>query len=544
MGCALSHLKLWNMLISEPPEIKSFLIMEDDGRLDPGWRDAWNLAYKSLPAEWDCVYLGGVLPPNRQGFVNTLERVGPGLAKVLPNKFFGQKEPTTYFHFCAYAYVLSRQGAQKILQSILDRDGYWTSADHMVCNRVDKMNLYVLDPLVAGASQDNDPSYQSAQFNDFSRVDNFDSDLWNNDERFSPEEIQAQMAKGAPLQIGLTIVEVDQMIAVPAVVASAVPAVVASAVPVAVASPVPSVVPVPKKKSLGFVSLDVCKLDASSLYESCWLQDLFQTKFTIDSVSITDSLDNYDELVVVVIKTLWDKQLQWLDIIASNRTFKILHVADEYGSDPIDFYSWPQVTGVIRMYPRVDLPNDPKILVVPLGYHWQFRGNRDVPHLSTPELPFRDIMWSFAGTDWENRSKDMAVLQNIRPNFLKWFEDWNDPGQLKEEEYLSLLLSSKFVPCPRGQNVETYRFYEALDCGCIPLFINTPDNEAWLKLFEGKMPFLKLDSWMHAAALMQHFETNKEQMENYRRSILISWANYKMGLKEKVRLWLNKVSKN
>ena len=540
MGCALSHLKTWNMLISEPPEIKSFLIMEDDARLDPGWRDAWNTAYKSLPADWDCVYLGGVLPPNRQGFVNTLERVGPSLAKVLPNKFFGQNEPTSYFHFCAYAYVLSRQGAQKILQSILDRDGYWTSADHMICNRVDKMNLYVLDPLVAGASQDNDPSYQSAQFNDFSRVDNFDSDLWNNDERFSVEEIQAQMAKGAPLQIGLTIAEVDQMIAVAAPVPSV--AAVPSVVPIPSVAAIPSVVAVPsvvpKKKGLSFVSLDVCNLDASSLYESGWLQDLFQTKFTIDKVSITDSLDNYDDLVVVVIKTLWAEQIKWLNRIASERSFKILHLSDEYGTDPIDFYSWPQVTGVMRIYPRPDI-SDPKILVVPLGYHWQFRGNRDVPHLSTPELPFRDNMWSFAGTDWLNRSKDMAILQNIRPHYIKWFEDWNDPAQLKEEEYLSLLLSSKFIPCPRGQNVETYRFYEALDCGCIPLFINTPDNEAWLNLFEGKMPFLKLDSWMHAAALMQHFETNKEQMENYRRSILISWANYKMGLKEKVRVWLN-----
>ena len=190
------------------------------------------------------------------------------------------------------------------------------------------------------------------------------------------------------------------------------------------------------------------------------------------------------------------------------------------------------------MYPRPDIV-DPKVLVIPLGYHAQFRGNRDVPHLSTPELPFRDNTWSFAGTDWLNRANDMAILQNIGPHYVKWFAGWNDPGQLKEEEYVSLLLSSKFVPCPRGQNVETYRFYEALDCGCIPLFIKSSDNDLWLNIFEGKLPFLELESWMHAAALMQHFENNKEQMEKYRLSILISWTKYKMELKEKVRLWLN-----
>jgi len=530
MGCALSHLKLWNMLISEPPDIQSFLIMEDDARLAPGWREAWTTAYKSLPSGWDCVYLGGILPPNRVAFANSLERVGPGLCKVAPNKIFGQKEPNTYFHFCAYAYVLSRRGAEKILGSILERDGYWTSADHMVCNRVDRMNLFVLDPLVAGASQDDDPAYQSAQFNNFSRVDNFDSDLWNNDERFSMEEIQEQMSKGAPLQIGASIVEVDQALVNPPV-----------AVPVAASTPAPVPVHVvPKQKGPRFVSLDQCKVTTSSLYEGKWLQDLFQQEFIVEPVSISDPLEGYEQIIVIVIKTLWDKQLQWLSTLVSfGKKFQVIHLADEYGTDPIDYYSWPEVTGVLRIYTRPDLPKE-KVLVIPLGYHWQFRGNRDVPHLSTPDLPFRELNWSFAGTDWVERSKKMDPLNTIQPRYVKWFEGWNDPGQLKEDEYTSLLLNSKFVPCPAGQNVETYRFYEALDCGCIPLFLNEPTTETWLEIFNNEIPFLKIDSWEQAAGLMQHLLNDKEQMEQYRKTVLMTWAKYKMGLKEKVRVWLAK----
>jgi len=542
MGCALSHLKLWNMLISEPPDIQSFLIMEDDARLAPGWREAWTTAYKSLPAGWDCVYLGGILPPNRGAFANSLERVGPGLCKVAPNKIFGQKEPNTYFHFCAYAYVLSRRGAEKILGSILERDGYWTSADHMVCNRVDKMNLYVLDPLVAGASQDDDPAYQSAQFNNFSRVDNFDSDLWNNDERFSAEEIQEQMAKGAPLQISASIVEVDQALVNPPVKSTSVAASVAAPVATSVATPVAtSVAAAPLvKKGPRFLSLDQCKVTTSSLYEGKWLQDLFQQEFIIEPVSISDPLEGYEQIVVIVIKTLWDKQLQWLSTLVSfGKKFQVIHLADEYGTDPIDYYSWPEVTGVLRIYTRPDLPKE-KVLVIPLGYHWQFRGNRDVPHLSTPDLPFRELSWSFAGTDWMERSKKMAPLNAIQKNYVKWFEDWNDPGQLKEDEYTSLLLNSKFVACPGGQNVETYRFYEALDCGCIPLFLNEPATETWLQIFNNEIPFLKIDNWDQATAIMHHLLNDKEQMEQYRKTLLMTWAKYKMGLKEKMRQWLAK----
>jgi hypothetical protein len=282
--------------------------------------------------------------------------------------------------------------------------------------------------------------------------------------------------------------------------------------------------------------------NGSKLYEANWLQDLFQLKgFNIESVSATQTLAATDDLIVVLIKPQWAEQLAWLETLrGAGYKFKILHLSDEFGSDPIHMYSWPEVKGVMRFYQRADLPADPKIMVVPLGYHWQFRGNRDVPHLSTPNLPFRDNMWSFAGTDWKGRSKDMAILQAIQPHYVKWFAEWRDPAQLKEEEYVSLMLNTKFVPCPRGQNVETYRFYEALECGSIPLFIDIPENEGWLKIFNNEIPFLKLQGWEHAAGIMDYFSKNLEQMEKYRMAILISWAKYKVGLKERVRLWLAK----
>lgn len=542
MGCALSHMKVWTHLINEPPEIESLLILEDDARLKPGWREAWIKAQPNLPEDWDCVYLGGILPPNRAGFANCLERVGPGLARVAPNQMFGQKEANRYFHFCAYAYVLSKRGAAKILESILDRDGYWTSADHMVCNRIDVMNLYVLDPLVAGASQDDDPIYQKAEFNNFSRVDNFDSDLWNNDERFTPEEIQASMGQGTPLQITATFAEVEVALRGQAVDVQAPVAVAA----VAAVAAVSSEVVLPKRKGPRFVSLDSMNLHGPGLYEAKWLQDLFQgIDFVIDPVAIADTLEGEDDLIAVVIQSPlfnndWVKQITWLDSLRSaGHRFKILHLSDEYGRDPIDFYSWPEVTGVMRFYARADLPVDPKILVLPLGYHWQFPGNRDVPHISTPELPFRENTWSFAGTDWKGRKGSMGALQSVQPHFLRWFDGWQHPDQLTEEEYLALLLNSKFVPCPRGQNVETYRFYEALECGCIPLFIREEGDEGFLKQFDGCMPFINLSGWDHAAALMLHLSQNPDMMDKYRKGILIGWARYKMVLKERVRKWFN-----
>jgi GR25 family glycosyltransferase involved in LPS biosynthesis len=517
MGCALSHLKLWTMLVNEPPDIESFLILEDDARLQPGWRAAWAKAQPNLPEDWDCVYLGGILPPNKAAFVQSLERVAPGLARVAPNQIFGQKDATRYFHFCAYAYVLSRRGAAKILESILDRDGYWTSADHMICNRVDAMNLYVLDPLVAGASQDDDPVYQTAEFNNFSRVDKFDSDLWNNDERFTVPEIEAEMGKGAPLHLSATFTEIENL------------------QKHVVETPVETLVPHVGPR---FIALNTCIENGSKLYESKWLQDLFHNvRFVIESVPESKEYHIDDELIVVVIRPKWEEQIQWLNKLRLKHSIKLIHVSDEYCNDPIDMYSWPEVKGVLRFYNRPDL--GPKVLVVPLGYHWQYTGNRDFPHLSTSSLPFRENMWSFAGTDWHGRSAEMGILQAIRPHYVKYFADWRDPAELKEDEYISLLLNSKFIPCPRGQNVETYRLYEALDCGCIPIFIDSPEHSQWLQIFGEQLPFFKVATWDYAASLMQHFHENPELMENYRNAILVAWGKFKMALKEKVRVWIS-----
>ena len=253
------------------------------------------------------------------------------------------------------------------------------------------------------------------------------------------------------------------------------------------------------------------------------------TKVQIEQVSAEEDIG--PNTTVVLIKPLWEEQLEWLASLRKKQTFKIIHLSDEFASDPTHFYEWPEVTGVLRFYTRTDILVDPKILTVPLGYHMQFPGNRDVPHMSTPELPFRELTWSFAGTDWKKRSQDMQILDAIQPRHLTWYSDWNDPKQMKSDEYISLLLNSIFVPCPKGQNTETYRFYEALDCGCIPLCVDIPPS------IEGKLPLLKLESWGHAAALMQQFMQDKEQLEKYRFAVLVSWAKYKMDLKEKVRQW-------
>jgi GR25 family glycosyltransferase involved in LPS biosynthesis len=499
MGCAISHVKLWSMLDKEPDEIKSYLIMEDDARLKPEWTKAWAKVQGNLPEGWECIYLGGVLPPNKDGFELVKEPVKDSLCRIKPNTFFGQAEPVRQFHFCTYAYILSRAGARKLLETIIRNHGIWTSADHVLFNSLDKMNVYCLDPLVAGASQDDDPAYINSDFNDFSRKDKFDSDLWNNDERFSSEEIRACFSLSLPLSVNF-------------------------------APPLEEIYEPRQKGRVRFLSLDSCNLTDSTIYEGQWLQELFNTtRFTLEPISPDIILNPNDELILFVQRPHWGKQLEWAkNLVRQGLTFKIFHCSDEFTQDPIDIYSLEGVKGVLRFYKRPGhLPNT---LTIPLGYHWL---SVAAPAAEPIALEKRLYSWSFSGTNWKGRSTQLEPLLAIDQHFVKFFPDWNDPGQLIKNQYIELLQNSIFIPCPEGNNVETYRFYEALECGCIPVFTKLP-----AVLEDSDIPFIRKDSWKEIAEMIQYFIENPSNMVDYQKSIITGWLNYKNRLKLSIEKWL------
>ena len=642
LGCALSHLRVWWQLANERDDIGSYLILEDDVKMSPDWEARWKAAVPHIPEDFDIIYLGGILPPNRQGFESAKEKVNDHFSRVKENSFFGQPKPNRYFHWCAYSYVLSRKGARKVLEILMAKDGYWTSADHMLCNPVEFLSMYFLDPLVAGCYQDEDPRYQSAAFNDFSRKDDFDSDLWNNNEHFNTAECEAMgRIDGQPdiaraladsLQVALPTTEQSVGKEAPEIakerlrgalpthplwrqLESAVmmrepllgreiafqiiqawqmewnektedefssflvamrdetfaglpsknelgelykqwgiitdsasqagktwPEQVRRALQVFMNYLPRSVDPPKKMKGRRILKLKEQVLDLGLLYEGKWLKELFGEgqDLCTEDISLGDPLPK-DEPILLVMKPWWST---WMPIIQrlaeTNTKFYVIHLSDEFVSDPIEFYGLAQCLGVVRMYWRKDLEKyGEKVTVIPLGYHWsRFAGIR-TPLMDTPRLPFREFMWSFAGTDWRGRKEAMKGLELIKPNYVRWFEQWNDPAMLSEDAYLSMLLNSKFVPIPAGNNHETYRFYEALECGCIPMYIRQPGDEMLVdKHFKAYLPLLDLPSWEHATALMFQLSNNPEVMEQYRNGILDGYRRWKLETANKIRTTL------
>ena len=524
-GCALSHLGLWWKLANENPDINSYLILEDDVKFRPEWDQRWCAAVDAghVPDDYDVIYLGGVLPPNRTVYEREAkEQVNPSFSRIKENTLWGQAKANRYHHFCAYAYVLSKRGAQKVIQLIKTMDGFWTSADHILCNPVDIIKSYIFEPLVAGSYQDDDPAYANSDFNDFSRIDGFDSDLWNNDERFSAGERMADDV----IDIGQALKD-------------------ATAVSAAVAVTQPAVLSVPKNEGKPcrpspkrFVCLKEQNLDLRDLYEYQWLLHTFgdPSMLSMDMVD-EDSPAPTDTAIVVVQRphaSAIAKVLRKWD--AQGAKFCILHISDELGEDPIDMYELDGCVKVMRMYLR-DVPCPEKVLTIPLGYHWTLAEGSKVPATHTPRLPFREHIWSFHGTDWKGRKGLLAPLNEI-PHVAEFYEGWNSAAALKGDAYISMLLNTVFVPCPDGVNPETFRFYEALECGCVPLVVRTEENKAWINWVAEKVKIIPMNSWGDAKEFVKYIMANKEQLEGYRTAVLGAWVAWREEVRQEGVKWL------
>ena len=532
-GCALSHLGLWWKLAHENPDIENYLIMEDDVKFRPDWENIWKGAVDDIPNDYDIIYLGGVLPPNRKAFdAECKDRINASFCRIKENTMWGQTSPNRYFHFCAYAYILTKRGAQKVLDLIGSADGYWTSADHILCNPVTVLKAYVFDPMVAGCYQDDDPKYANSQFNDFSRIDGFDSDLWNNDERF---DVAGEMAEELDIAVALKDARPPKRLIMTSPKLVSEPEPEAVALPLAQRKHEPNpFTQLPKR----FVCISDHKLDLKQLHECDWLLELFgrPSTFVIDQIR-PDAPPPTDAPIVII-------QKPWTEIIAAmlekwdsfGAKFSILHLSDEHGTDDISAYSLESCEKVLRFYMR---DNTEKAVTIPLGYHWTIREESANILAKTPRLPFRSLTWSFFGTDWKGRAADLAPLSSVAgANKFQFYKDWADPSALSKDAYIAVLLDTVFVPCPDGMNPETFRFYEALECGCLPILVRTEHNATWVDWVSENLQLLPVSSWADAAKLMDHLMAQKPMLEAYRTKVLQAWMGWKLKLRADMAEWI------
>lgn len=459
MGCALSHYKIWTTLTSG-----TCLVLEDDAKLSDDFVQKWNAIADFMPADFDIIFLGGVLPPNKPALSSATEAVNRFFARVATNSVFGQNK--RYFHFCTYSYIISSAGARKLCE-IINKMGLYTSADHMLVNNMDRLNIYFTSPLLGGCTQDDDPIYQNADFNNFNRVDKFDSEIWNNTDAFSLEEV-------ASLDNPLIVVYFE-------------------------------------------------KGQQAQCIDSEWLREIFQHDFvwTEHSAPIAPGSK---VLLYYQHTTPTSVILGYMNRNSDCKLF-ILHASDETCTADISIYNHSSVVGVFRNYWRPECV-EPKVLHLPLGY-LNGKGCGGQITLSSQ----RPLTWTFAGAmDRNNRRQIIDILvKKYSKNFVHMTPTWGSKEDMPANRYVGMLQDSQYVPCLDGfYNTESYRFYEALEQGAIPV-VKKDKKGTYAQLLGG--PLVYLESWSDDF-------TSDIQVDTKQKELVYWWAHFKVELSKKINQML------
>lgn len=149
----------------------------------------------------------------------------------------------------------------------------------------------------------------------------------------------------------------------------------------------------------------------------------------------------------------------------------------------------------------------------------------------------KKYLWSFVGqVQNPSRQQCVEVLRTLPDGYLKeisGFGGYTDDG-MEYQEYLDIMCQSKFVICPSGSmSVDSFRLYEAMECGAIPITDKRSPRDAkdfnyWDELYP-ENTLVQVEEWT-GGAIRQILLFNDPE-------ILTSndwWETYKQQLEQKL----------
>ena len=160
----------------------------------------------------------------------------------------------------------------------------------------------------------------------------------------------------------------------------------------------------------------------------------------------------------------------------------------------------------------------PKVSAIPLC-HLKGVANLNIPILE------REYDWSWMGQYDPYRRVDFrkyldAICED--PNLKKkvlWYEGWNNGAGVKE--YSDTINNTKIMLVPRGSgSLESFRFFEAIMVGSIPLVIDQPEVD-----FYNVAPCIKIGSWHNVSEVIHGILQKPEEVQFLSQNSK-NWYNY------------------
>jgi len=207
----------------------------------------------------------------------------------------------------------------------------------------------------------------------------------------------------------------------------------------------------------------------------------------------------------------------------------LLHLSNEKRAHKHNFNYYKNANHVFRAYydPRILLKN---LTTIPIGFKSGFLNTENC----LPSVFERTYVWTFIGQLKSDRQQMYNALVSITPQYTTVTNQWNAPEH-SVNQIIEVYKKTIFIPCPMGSsNPDSFRINEALEWGCIPI-VKKFNNEDYFKYVYGKHPFIIVDSWPEANAIIKNMLTDMPKLEAFRQQIWAWYKNYKQTLQSRIK---------
>ena len=252
-----------------------------------------------------------------------------------------------------------------------------------------------------------------------------------------------------------------------------------------------------------------------------WILNLL-SKLEIEVINDAQNLDENESLIIVdhMIST---KESFYFDLSNKVKKIFLIHLGDEGGAEKKDLV-YSLCEHIWRTFSLPMFKNFKNVTSIPIGYKCD-------PIKDNINILKRNYKWSFLGTTHGSSRYDLLNKhKNITPNFINLTENFSGKKSMDTDDYYKILNNSIFAPIPHGYfHPETYRLYEALEAGCIPI-IENPFH--FFDNFLPNNPLLSVNSWEDSSTIIKKYLENKKDIEILRNKINDWWTQHKENLKE------------
>ena len=250
-----------------------------------------------------------------------------------------------------------------------------------------------------------------------------------------------------------------------------------------------------------------------------WIYEILQ-KIKYDVIDSEKNLEKGD--ILIIVDSNPEKKIELynkLKLICSK--ILLFHLGDEAGSyDLSQIYN--KCNYILRTFCSNKYFKNNRVKCIPLGYK---------SGISDRQKKNSKYKWAFTGTPHKSSRHDLLFqFSDIKPFFCHKTEKFNTKI-ISVDEMSEVLSSTEFIPCPNGFfHPETYRLYEALQCGCVPIVENA--YKYYDRLFPDN-PFIKVDKWADAKPIIRGW--GKDQIKKKQLECKSWWDGYKIDLQEAIK---------